>query len=222
MVRKEPALYIFIGQDALLKDAKIRKLKEDFIPAHTQYFNLDILYAKDLTLKGLQEKLLSMPFQAKKRMVIIKEAQGLKNDIKGFIAGYARKPQAGTLLVLDMDRCLSNDEPMRQIARYSEVFRSKEEARPDTFALSRAIDSRKPGYALRLLNQLLKNGEKPERILGGLRYSWEHNCADITLAKKRLRALLGCDIEIKSGKLRPDFALEKLITGLCGFGKPSG
>lgn len=222
MVSKEPAVYLLIGQDVILKDIRLKKLKENLIPAHTQYFNLDILYAKELTLKELQERLLSLPFQAKKRMVVIKEAQRLKNEIKEFVIKYIKKPKGATVLVLDIDRYLPHDEFIRQASRYSEVLRFKEEARLDAFVLSRAIDSKKTAYALYVLSRLLRNGEKPERILGGLRYSWENSSADISHTRRKLKALLGCDIDIKSGKLRPDFALERLIAGLCGLGKASG
>lgn len=222
MVNKEPAAYLFIGQDAVSKDTKLKKLKESIIPAHTQYFNLDILYGKDLTLKELQERLLSLPFQAKRRMVVIKEAQRLKKEIKEFIIKYIRRPKGTTVLVLDIDRYLARDEFIGQVSSYAQTLRFKEEAHLDAFALSRAIDSQKSGYALRVLNQLLSNGEKPERILGGLRYSWENNNADISRTRRKLKALLNCDIEIKSGKLRPDFALERLIVGLCGPGKAPG
>ncbi|MFH1888824.1 MAG: hypothetical protein ABH806_01900 [Candidatus Omnitrophota bacterium] len=221
MVSREPTVYLFIGQDPFSKDISFKKLKEDLIPPNTQHFNLDILYARDLSLKDLQERLMSLPFKAKKRLVIIKDAQGLKNDIKEFIVKYVKKPQADTVLVLDINKYLPRDEFIARVSRYGQVIRFKEEALPDAFALSRAIDSRKTGYALRVLNQLLRNGEKPERILGGLRYSWENNTGGPSQTKRKLRALLGCDIDIKSGKLRPDFALERLIAFLCGFAKPS-
>ena len=92
----------------------------------------------------------------------------------------------------------------------------------DTFALSRAIDLKKPAYALGVLSELLKNGEKPERIMGGLRYSWENSSTDALVVRKRLQILLSCDIDIKTGRLKPDFALEKLVLNLCRLANPSG
>jgi DNA polymerase III delta subunit len=222
MVKKESSVYLFIGQDALSKDARLKKLKEEFLSPHTQYFNLDVLYAKELDLKDLQERLLCLPLRAKKRIVIIKDSQNLKKDIKEFIIQYVKKPFAEIILVLDINKYLPQDEFIRQINRYSQVCRFKEDAYLDTFALGRAIDSKKSNYALWVLNQLLRNGEKPERILGGLRYSWENSIADVFQTKKKLRLLLGCDIDIKTGRLRADFALERLVVSLCSFAKPSG
>lgn len=222
MVKKESSVYLFIGQDTLSKDARLKKLKEEFLSPHTQYFNLDVLYAKELDLKGLQERLLCLPLRAKKRIVIIKDSQNLKKDIKEFIIQYVKKPLAKIILVLDINKYLPQDEFIRQINRYSEVCRFKEDAYLDTFVLGRAIDSKKSNYALLVLNQLLRNGEKPERILGGLRYSWENSIADVFQTKKKLRLLLGCDIDIKTSRLKADFALERLVISLCSFAKPSG
>lgn len=75
----------------------------------------------------------------------------------------------------------------------------------------------KPDYALRILNELLRNGERPERILGGLRYAWEREFTPGVEAKRRLKLLLNCDINIKTGKLKPNFALEKLVISLCSL-----
>jgi len=222
MVKKESSVYLFIGQDSLSKDIRLKKLKEEFLDPHTQYFNLDVLYARELNLKDLQERLLCLPFRAKKRVVIIKDSQNLKKDIKEFIIKYVKKTQAKIILVLDINKYLPQDEFIRQMSRYSEVCRFKEDVRLDTFTLGRAIDFKKSSYALSVLNQLLRNGEKPERILGGLRYSWENSIADVFQIKKKLRLLLGCDIDIKTGRLRSDFVLERLVVSLCSFDKPSG
>lgn len=222
MVKKESLVYLFIGQDSISKDARLKKLKEEFLSIPTQYFNLDVLYAKELHLKELQERLLSLPLKAKKRIVVIKDSQNLKDEIKEFIIRYVKKPIPEILLVLDMDKYPLKDEFIRQISRYCEIFRFKEEMRLDAFALSRAIDFKKSNYPLWVLNQLLRKGEKPERILGGLRYSWENSNAVTLHTKRKLRLLLSCDIDIKTGRLRADFALERLVVNLCCLAQPSG
>nr|HPL83037.1 hypothetical protein [Candidatus Omnitrophota bacterium] len=66
----------------------------------------------------------------------------------------------------------------------------------------------------------IKDGERPERILGGLRYSLENNVQDVKGLRRRLKLLLNCDIEIKTGKLKPVFALEKLVVNLCALSQP--
>ncbi|HTZ10799.1 MAG TPA: hypothetical protein VMD04_00270 [Candidatus Margulisiibacteriota bacterium] len=212
-------LYLFIGEDSLSKDAQFKKLKEQLLPKRVEDFNLDVLYSRELSLKELQEKLLCLPFEAKCRLVLLRDAQSLKEESRAFLLEYARREHPETALVLDFERLEKKDPFQEQIHRYAKAFHFKETVKPDAFALSRYILSKNPGGALRLLNQLLKDGERPERILGGLRYTWERDIGSLPEMKKKLNALLNCDIEIKTGKLKPLLALEKMVISLCGGGK---
>jgi len=219
MVKKESSVYLFVGQDIPSKDKIIAKIKEEHLTENLQDFNFDRLYAKDLTLKDLQEKLLCLPAGSKKRMIIVKDAQRLSADIKKFIGDYVRKPQEHIILVLDMDKAEPKDEFVNSISRYTTNY-IKEQVRLDTFSLFRQIELRKPGSSLAILRQLLEQGERPERILGGLRYAWETRVYDPLEKRKKLRLLLLCDIDIKTGRLRADFALEKLVINLCCLKNP--
>lgn len=212
--------YIFIGQDSISKDIKLKTLRQEFLPQELEQFNLDILYAKELNLKTLQEKLLFFPFKAKKRIIIIKDAQDLKEEAKEFILNFVKKPQAFILLVLDINKYNPKDEFIKRITRYSKTLHFREPPHLDAFTLSRALELKKLHYSLQVLNQLLQKGEKPERIMGGLRYAWEKNSTNPNELKRRLKALLNCDIEIKTGRLKPALALEKFVVGLCCFDKP--
>jgi DNA polymerase III delta subunit len=215
-------VYLFIGEDSLSKNIKINQLKQELLAKDIEQFNLDILYAKDLTLTVLQERLLCLPVKAKKRLIVIKDAQNLKEDIRAFILKLAKNSLPGAALVLDIDRKDRDDEFINRLQRLAKVFQFKESARLDTFALSRQIELRKPDYALRVLNQLLKNGERPERILGGLRYSLERNTSNLLEIDQRLKLLLNCDLDIKTGRLKPNFALERLVVSLCRLKKSFG
>ena len=212
--------YLFIGQDALSKDARLEKIKEEFLPQGLQYFNFDILHAKELTLLTLQEKILYFPVKTSKRIIVIRDAGHLKEDIQEFILGYLRKPSPQIILIFDIQHPDSKDGFIVQLARCTQALRFKETTSVNTFTLGRQIESRRTNDALRVLNQLLKNGEKPERILGGLRYAGEKNAGLSAQTKKVLKALLDCDIDIKTSRLKADFALEKLVIRLCSFSKP--
>lgn len=224
MVKRESSIYLLVGQDSLSKDTKLKKIKQEFLKSDIEQFNFDVLYAKELNLKGLQEKLLCLPVKTKKRIIVIKNAEALKEEIKKFIFHYVKNPYEGVILILDINaaprggsganRQKAEDEFIEYISKYSQVYHFKETAPPDTFMLSRYIDRKQPDYALRLLNQLLKNGERPERILGGLRYVCEREVANRLQKRKRLKLILNCDIDIKTGRLKSTFALEKLVVSL--------
>lgn len=214
-------VYLFAGQDNFSKDLKLKKIKEEFLSEVLKDFNSDVLYAKDASLLILQEKLLYFPLKLKKRILVIKEAGGLKKEIQEFIIKYIKKPDPGIILVLDFQHYDPKDEFINSLARYSQLVRFKESIPLSTFTLSRQIQLQRTDEALRVLNELLKNGEKPERILGGLRYAAEKYAFSPHEGRKRLEILLNCDIEIKTGRLRPDFALEKLVISLCNLKQPA-
>lgn len=211
-------VYLLIGQDSLSKNIQIKRLRHEFLTKELEHFNLDTLFAKELTLKSLQERLLSLPVKSSHRIIVIKEAQNLREDIKSFILKFVAKPNRQIILVLDVSSPHNQDEFINRIYKHAKVFHFKEVLPPDTFTLSRQISLRRADYALRVLNQLIKNGERPERILGGLRYTWERDNLPRLEMRRRLRLLLNCDIDIKTGKLKPVFALERLIINLCGLG----
>lgn len=210
-------VYLFVGQDILSKDLQLKRLKQEFLDTQLKEFNLDTLYGRDLTLKDLQEKLLYIPVNNSKRIVVIREAQDLKEDARNFLLEYAKKPHEEVVLVLDINQQSKSDGFISRLSFYAKTTHFKETRPLDTFALSRAIDLKKTAYALSVLGQLLKEGERPERILGGLRFACERNVQDRFERKKRLHLLLNCDIDIKTGRLKPPFALEKLIICLCGL-----
>jgi len=212
-----PGVYLFAGQDFSAKEAQLKKIKQEFLSQSLQDFNQDTLYAKEIKLKDIQEKFLCLPLKNAKRIIVIKEAQLLEESCREFLLAFAKKPSPQLVLVLDFAQYDHKDEFLKKISAFAQILRFKETVDPDTFTLNRQIELKKADQALQLLNQLLRNGEAPERILGGLRYAWERQGVQGLSAQKKLRLLLSCDLEIKTGRLKPAFALEKLIVSLCGM-----
>lgn len=213
-------IYLFIGQDPPSKDTQLNKIKQEFLNKSTEEFNLDTLYAKELRLSGLQERLLCLPVKSQKRIVIIKDAQNLREDIKEFILQYVKEYRKNIILILDISSAEKMGDFVNRLHRHAKTLRFKERPQVNTFTLGRWIALKKPDYALRALNQLLLEAERPERILGGLRYIWERDTTSRLEARRRLKLLLNCDIDIKTGRLKPAFALEKLVINLCGPRNP--
>lgn len=214
--------YLLIGQDNLSKNIQLKNIRQQFLPKGYEQFNLDLIYAKDLTLKLLQERLLCLPVKSAKRIIIIKNAEDLKLDIRQFIIQYVQSPFKNIILILDIDRQEKIDEFIKRVYKYVKVFRFREVKEANTFTLSRWIEANRPDQAIKILIELLKKGEKPERILGGLRFVWEGSAFSPLESRRNLKLLLDCDKDIKTGRLKPNFALEKLVIGLCFFGKSSG
>jgi DNA polymerase III delta subunit len=222
MVKPEACVYLFLGDDPSAKDAALEKIKQQAFDPATREFNLDTLYAAELTLHSLQERLLFLPLKQNKRMVIVRNCQQLKEETRDFLAGYVKNPAAGLILVLDLDRPKPKDGFVAEVSGFARVIHFKEERRSNTFDLSDSLEARNAKLSLEILHRLLANGEEPLRILGGLRASWEKRITDLPELKRRIRLLLQCDLEIKTGRFKsPVFVLERLVVRLCGFRNPA-
>ena len=217
---RQPApsgVYLFIGGDIAAKEIQLKKIKQEFLPPQLQDFNADTLYAKEITLKDIQERFLAIPLKSAKRIIVIKDAHFLDEESRNFILAFFKKPHKQLVLVLDFMQYDYQDKLIGGFRAQASLLRFKETVAPDTFALNRQIELRKTSSALCLLDQLLKNKEAAERILGGLRYAWEKQGIQGPAARRKLKLFLNCDLEIKTSRLKPAWALEKLVVSLCSF-----
>jgi DNA polymerase III delta subunit len=211
-------VYLLLGQDIRAKNARLRQLKEQFLPRASAEFNYAALYGKDLTLKALQENLAFLPVNNPQRILVIKDAQGIDEEPRAYLAEFAKGHPKEIILVIDIDDYQKKDGFVSAISRYARVERFQEASRKaDAFTLGDSVAAGRADHSLRVLSQLLNAGERPEKILGGLRYSLEKDGMAPADFKKKLKCLLTCDIEIKTGRLKPQFALEKLVVRLCGL-----
>lgn len=209
------AVNLFIGQDQFSKDIKLEKIKRELFLKELEPFNFDSFHAQELNLNKLQEVLLRLPVKARKRLVLIKEASHLKEPIKDYLTLYIKKPATTTLLILDVERLNKKDTFLNKVLKSSTTFRFREGQTIDTFSLNREINNRRINTGLKVLQRLLLDGVRPEKIMGGLRYCWENNYLSPQERKRRLGFLLNCDIDIKTGRLNPQLALERLLINLC-------
>ena len=207
--------YLFIGEDEFSKDVKIEKIKQELNLAKLDLFNFEIIYSKNLDLKTLQEKLLILPIKSRKRLILIKNASELSADIKQYLLSWFRKPFSHISLILDVRRINPRDHFFNQISRRVRLINFRQSKEINAFTLARQISYGKIKLAMRLLRQLLLQGERPEKILGALRYQLKQERSDLVERKKKLNLLLNCDIDIKTGRLKPEFALERLLIRLC-------
>jgi len=206
--------YLFVGEDNLSKDTTLVKIKEEFLSPRLAEFNFDSFSGRELGLVKLQEAFLRLPVEAKKRVILIRGAHQLSQEIKEYLIHYLKKPFIHVLLILDAPGFVRDDVFFAKISRYLKLLRFSEREILNTFKLSQEIDRKRINSGLKMLSRLLLDGEKPERIIGGLRYCWKKNYLAPEEKKRRLRLLLNCDLEIKTGRLRPAFALERLIVNL--------
>jgi DNA polymerase III delta subunit len=216
MVAQQANLYLFTGQDCPAKDAALAKIKADLLPERSSSFNLDTLYAKETDVNELQERLLCLPVKSTRRLVVLKGLSQAKKELKDFLLRYVQKPLEHLVLVMDAGEAADKDDFVGTLSRFCSVQRFGQAVRKNVFDLGRSIEAGRTADSLRILNQLLKSGEKPEMILGGLRHALLRSSAAVRHKKISL-LLLESDLSIKTGGLKPTFSLEKLVVRLCAF-----
>ena len=232
--------YLFIGEDEFSKDAQLQRIKQALFSPQLESFNFEILYSRDLSLKTLKTRLSALPVKARQRLILIRNAARLSQNIKEYLSTFLKQPLPHACLILDIRQVDQGDRFFSQISRSVKLINFRQSRKINAFTLARQIFSgpRQGHYnrreraaydavsisaqnrikpAIRLLRQLLLQGEKPERILGAFRYQLHQQGLDLCQRKKKLDFLLNCDIDIKKGRLKPEFALEKMIIKLCCF-----
>ena len=218
MVSKEN-IYLFAGQDTPSKENTLEQIKSKFLKKEALPFDFNVLFAKDLSVIILHENLFSFPAGSEKRIVVLRNCHELKKDVKEFLIKYSLSPQPQTILVLDFERYDSKEDLIAKVSAQSTVIRFKQEYQENVFDLANTIKAGKAAGSLSILNGLLKRGFKPELILGGLRSSIQKETGTAALLQKKSKLFLECDIAIKTGLLKPAFALEKLVVSLCSLKK---
>jgi DNA polymerase III delta subunit len=209
-------VYLFVGEDDYSKDIHLEKIKRQLFGKELEPFNYDVFYAGELKLLEFQEALKRLPQKAKKRIIVIRQADSLRQELKDYIVSYIKKPFFSNLLILDFRELNERDRFVNSILRYVKVFHFRSKEILDTFKLSKEIEQRRIKNALRILNNLLLEGIEAEMILGGLRYCWENSNLSKSEKERRLSLLLEADLDIKTGRLKsPLLALERLIFNLC-------
>ncbi len=214
---KDKFIYLLLGDDIPAKETNLEKIKKQFLADNLKDFNFDVLYASELSLRVIQEKILFLPFEATKRVILIKQVEDLKKDIKEFLVKFFQEPQDNLIFIFDSDDADLRDEFLSQISKSANIINVGTKPIADVFVLARNIEAKKVTLSLKILRKLLEDGERPERILGGLRARWQKDNRDVLQYKRRIGLFLKCDQEIKTGKAKPSYSLEQLVVKLCCF-----
>ncbi|MBL7130099.1 MAG: hypothetical protein ISS45_01620 [Candidatus Omnitrophica bacterium] len=233
-------VYLFVGEDEFSKDIKLENIKKEVSPSDLEYFNFEAFSAKDLDLKTLQEAFLRLPVPAspsagrqapldahyltrqaglpttpQKRLILIRRIETLSLDLKRYLISYLKKPSPYLVLVLETRRIPKKDDFFFKIQSWAKIITFHQSPNLDAFLLGRLVTQKNLPASLRLLRQLLLRGEKPEKILGALRYQIKKQPIPVTELRRKIAHLTRCDFDIKRSRLKPGFALERLLIKLC-------
>ena len=118
-------IYILMGEESYYIDQISEYIQEYALTPDEQAFNQTVVFGADTNAAKISDLCMSYPMMANRRVVIVKEAQGLRSFDK--LEKYAEKPLASTVLVI----CYKNGSINRRqrfvsnVERNGVVFESK-------------------------------------------------------------------------------------------------
>ena len=101
--KKYAPVYFFHGEEPFFIDKIANYIEKNVIPEHEKGFNQVILYGKDVDMATIMGNAKRFPMMADRQVVIIKEAQEIKDinreDGQEQLIAYLNNPLASTVLV---------------------------------------------------------------------------------------------------------------------------
>ena len=211
--------FLFLGDDQICKKDRIDSIKNQYLDKDFKDIDFEVVYSDNKELRPPQfNEILSYPpvNPTKKRIIYIRKIETLNNDNRNVLIRYLKSPSNSILLLLDSDKLEIEDPFVKELEPFVKKINLKKERKVNVFDLTQAIVGHNEVYALKILNTLLKNQEKPQSILGALSWQWENLKNKLNLDKFRegLRILLDTDIKIKTGRLKEELALQLVVIRL--------
>lgn len=109
--------YYITGEDDYQKDDAVSQLVEAALDQQSRDFNLDIRNGGDLDAETLGSLLSTPPMMAERRIIVIRDAGGLKKDARKALDGYLANPAPDVLLLLTAASGAKADPGLSNAAR---------------------------------------------------------------------------------------------------------
>jgi len=119
--KKYRSVYFLMGEEPYFIDVISDYIAENALDEHEKDFNQTIMYGKDSSVYAVLDAAKRFPMMAERQVVIVKEAQHLKEIDK--LQFYVEKPLKTTILVV----CLK-DKPDKRLKLYKILDKSKDAA----------------------------------------------------------------------------------------------
>ena len=211
-------IYLVIGQDHSAKEQTIAKLKAAALPSKESLsFDYQVLHGYKLDNDTLKKALMALPAVGQSRVVVIRQVDELKADQKTLLAQAYEKAKKTLILILEAEAIDEKDSLFKKFDRTMKVFSFSPKVRLNVFNLIDEILARQEIKALKLLDELLENGDHPLQIIGGMLWKWKNvrNRMSAEKFNKGLLAFEQADFNIKRSQLKGEHALEVLVVKLC-------
>lgn len=218
-------IILILGDDLRAKDQQVLNFKKKFLaqdPAAAD-FNIDDVNGQEIPLKTLQEILKRLPFKSKQRLLIIRAADRLNDQVAKFILKSLKELSKGDFRIIFLSAGPEDKAQDKFIGRlkdseFVEKIYCQQKRKRRVFDLARNImEYSSTASALDILRELLSAGIEAPQVLGGLFWYWNNSKGPQGRRnlKKDLELFLDTDMKIKTGKISSGLALELLVVKLC-------
>ncbi len=212
-------IYLLLGEDLSLKDAKISQIKSSlFKNAQALNFDFDNLDANCLLADTLKKSLITLPVMSAKRLIVLRNIHKLKVSDIDVLIHFVQEPLDHADVILESSETSFKGE-LKSIENYCAVSVFAGEKPGNVFDMTKLIKSGRLKEAMLMLNSFYKQGSHPLQIMGALVWFWGKEGRVLSQEKFELglHALEEADLSIKRSRLDPEYAVEKLIVELTGL-----
>ena len=209
--------YLFIGRDPQKKDAKLAELKTKlFKDPSALSFDYETISAHKLDSDELTKSLQALPHMSAQRMVVLRQCERLSEHNREIVLAFLPQDQKTVMLVLDFDEIDQRSAFFSKLRNLTQVLNFGVEKAINVFDVTRAISSRDTAGAIKMLHELIGNNTHPLQIMGGLVWYWSKERDHLNTARfqQGLMVLEEGDLNIKRSRLKPEYAVEKVVVEL--------
>lgn len=214
-------IHLLLGEDRLAKDEKISEIKRNCLSSPDALkFDYEVLSAVKLDSDELKKSLITLPAVSPQRLLLIRSIEKLNTKNKDILSEFMRLPDRPVVLILDSDQSSLKGEFFRELEAAAQVARfTTSGKKEDIWAMTRAMERRRPADALKILDALLEDGDAPLKVMGGLVWFWGSIRSRLSKEgfKKGLLVLQEADLNIKRSRLKPEHAVEVAVTQLSSL-----
>lgn len=212
--------YLFVGRELSKKDAKINELKsKNFKDPSSLTFDFEGLSGHKLDSDDLRKALLALPQTAAQRMVVIRQCEKLNEHNRGIVLDIVSQQIKSLVLVLDYDELDVRSAFFTKIKPLVQMTTFGVDKSLNVFDMTKAISARDAAGAMKILHELIQNNTHPLQIMGGLVWFWSKEREHLSVQRfhKGLMILQEGDLNIKRSRLRPEYAVEKVVVELSSL-----
>jgi len=214
-------VYLLLGENSEAKERALAGIKTKYLSGDSALaMDYEPLSGDDVSPETLKKALLALPALSRQRLVLIRAAEKLDSQNQAIILDFIKSGHAHLALVLDCAGSGGKSGFISRVKPAAETVNCARGGRKQTvFDVTRAMEGRDTAGALKVLNELISDGNHPLKIMGGIVWFWgdRKNRLSGGQFKEGLRALQEADLNIKRSRLEPAYAAEIVVTKLSAI-----